>query len=487
MRMFVPLPRASVVLLGVGWLVASCHTAEPSLDEASLSSTSSGASEESMNPAVGTTIGSGASTGVAGATTRSDPDSASGTSASLPTEEGTSGLGCTNGLASIDVALRGAIPASGTPMVIDLDTLTALPASELSWVEVRDGACTEVAFQIAGAESSRTLHWLLEPRTDDAQSRVFELIAVPTVGRAPSMTAQEENDVLMLRAEGRERLGYHYGIMPAPEGQDVRYERSGFIHPLLSPHGQVLTRIQPDDHYHHYGLWDAWTHVDYEGREVDFWNLTAGQGTVRFADVLAREEGPVFTGYTVRQEHVVFQAGGVDEVALDERQIVRVYQSVTPEAYIADITMEMECATESPFLILEYTYAGLGWRATGAWNGNNSTVLTSEGLTRPDADNSTARWYMVQGDIEGDHAGIVMMSHPQNHAHPEPLRVWPASEHEGNIFAMFAPTKSSDWLLEPGQTYTLRYRMFVFNGELDSAAAEQAWLNFGDPPVVTVH
>ena len=52
-----------------------------------------------------------------------------------------------------------------------------------------------------------------------------------------------------------------------------------------SPEGKVLTRIQPPDHYHHYGIWSPWTMTHIEGREVDFWNLNKGQGTVRFAGV----------------------------------------------------------------------------------------------------------------------------------------------------------------------------------------------------------
>src|SRR5690606_42107088 len=43
------------------------------------------------------------------------------------------------------------------------------------------------------------------------------------------------------------------------------YGRSGFIHPLWSPKGQVLTRVQPEDHYHHYGIWNPWTQLNYEG------------------------------------------------------------------------------------------------------------------------------------------------------------------------------------------------------------------------------
>ena len=49
-------------------------------------------------------------------------------------------------------------------------------------------------------------------------------------------------------------LVYHKAEMPPPEGADPSYARSGFIHPLCSPSGAVLTGIHPDDHLHHLGL-----------------------------------------------------------------------------------------------------------------------------------------------------------------------------------------------------------------------------------------
>jgi len=393
-------------------------------------------------------------------------------------------VGCSeNGpLAELGVTLPAALAMAEIPVEASLEGVTDLPATELSLVEVSGESRTPVAFQIEDAVP-RMIHWIVDPTT--SERRTYELVeGVPDTGEA-TMHAVEETDVLVLRSGDRDLLGYHFGVMPAPEGQNPLYQRSGFIHPLRSPRGQVLTRIQPEDHYHHYGIWNPWTQVEFEGRVVDFWNLASGQGTVRFAGFVARDEGPVFTGYTVKHEHVVM-AGLVEKVALNELQTVRLYQSATPDVYIADVIIEMECATDSPFLILEYSYAGLGWRATGEWNNDNSQVLTSDGKTRADADGTTARWYMIQGDVEGDHAGVVMMSHPDNLNHPEPLRIWPPNMPEGAVFAMFAPTKTTDWLLEPGQTYVLEYRMVVFNGEFDAARADREWLAFGEPPQITI-
>jgi hypothetical protein len=169
-------------------------------------------------------------------------------------------------------------------------------------------------------------------------------------------------------------------------------------------------------------------------------------------------------------------------------QSVRVYQAQTGQNYfIVDIISQLSCAQDIPVLLLEYRYGGLGWRTTGQWDRENSTVLTSEGHTRKDADGSLARWCIVQGAVDADHAGAVMMSYPANYNHPEPLRIWPENIYErGDLFANFSPTKNKDWLLVPGKKHVLKYRLLVFNGQMSKQRAEQAWQAFAAPPVVMI-
>ena len=167
---------------------------------------------------------------------------------------------------------------------------------------------------------------------------------------------------------------------------------------------------------------------------------------------------------------------------MNEWQTVRVYTpGKNDDYYIVDITSKMQTASQSPLLIVAYRYGGLGWRATEYWDKNNSEMLTSEGKTRDNTDNTKARWIIVYGSLPGnDEGGIVMFSHPSNYNHPEPLRIWDKKQNggRGDVFANFAPIKDKDWLLEPGKTYTLKYRLVVFNGKFDAAKAESAWKKF---------
>ncbi|MDP4215939.1 MAG: PmoA family protein [Bacteroidota bacterium] len=368
-------------------------------------------------------------------------------------------------------------------------------------LELWHGARIPVPFQV-DSSGNHTLHWMVKYRAGSENRRVYDLmrregkwISIAKPASFPMIIAHVDDSALTFRDGHRNLLRYWHATVDPPPGVDSAFRRSGFIHPLWTPHGQPLTRIQPPDHRHHYGLWNPWTHVLFEKDTVDFWNLGDKKGTVRFAKFISVTSGPVYAEFQAAHEHVVLKKDGSRKVAMDEVQTVRVYKSSdSADYYMMDITSQLRCATQSPVLLLTYRYGGLGWRATGVWNKNNSEVLTSEGKDRKTADGSKARWCIVEGSLDslapdkyGDYGGAVMLSSPANYNHPEPLRIWPENSNgRGDLFVNFDPTKDKDWLLEPGKTYTLKYRLVVFNGRFGKDKAESAWQYFADPPAVSL-
>jgi hypothetical protein len=371
------------------------------------------------------------------------------------------------------------------PLKTDLDAITSLPDSLLLFREATGNKKSPIPFQIQG--NPRALHWILSP-TPTAKKRVFELVRVGKQKRVtPAISTTKNDGALLIKTGDRNLLQYNFKTVYPPAGVDDAFKRSGFIHPLWSPKGQVLTRIQPKDHYHHYGIWNPWTHLLYKGDTLDLWNLNAKQGTVRFAKFISVKSGNVFAEYSALHEHVAFRKSG-EEVMLNEIQSVRIYKPEHTDYYIADITIDMRCASSDPVLLLEYRYGGLGWRTTEQWTKDNSTVLTSEGKNRKDADGTKARWCLVQGAVDNEQAGVLMISSPDNYNHPEPLRIWPENQYNrGDMFANFDPTKDKDWLLEPGKNYVLKYRFVVFNGPFDKEKSETAWQAFSSPPSIAVN
>ncbi|MCK4992122.1 MAG: PmoA family protein, partial [Bacteroidales bacterium] len=119
--------------------------------------------------------------------------------------------------------------------------------------------------------------------------------------KGPTLACDEHETTIFIGKQPV--LSYVHSVTLPPEGVDPVYKRSAYIHPLWSPGGERLTRIQPPDHWHHYGIWNPWTRTHFDDYKVDFWNLAAKQGTVRFAEYLEKIEKENLAGFRVRQEH----------------------------------------------------------------------------------------------------------------------------------------------------------------------------------------
>lgn len=302
------------------------------------------------------------------------------------------------------------------------------------------------------------------------------------------VSLKKDNKDLSLLVNEKPVLNYRYATTFPPDGVNPIYQRSGFIHPLWSPGGEVLSRIQAPDHYHHYGIWGPWTVTHIDERHVDFWNLASGEGTVKFAGFLSEAEGAIFTGFKALQQHIDFGAKGPDQIAMNEILDVRAW-NLGEGVWMVDYTTSLNSPLKNGILLDAYRYGGgIGFRATEKWTKDNCTVLTSDNKTRVDADGSFARWCLVEGEsnVEQGRSGILFLSHPSNRMHPEPMRVWPldANGGRGDMYFEFVPIRHEEWKLNAKQNYTLKYRMIVFDGKMDANTAEMYWRSFSNNPVV---
>jgi len=334
------------------------------------------------------------------------------------------------------------------------------------------------------------LWFILSGKTTKGEKREFILKKEKAVSASEEIKLQEDYRDLKLEKDGKSILSYRYAVTYPPDGVDPVFRRSGYIHPLVSPEGEVLTRIQPPDHHHHYGIWGPWTETHINGRMVDFWNLVKGEGTVRFAGFISEVEGGVFSGFKALQQHIDFGAKGPDQIAINEDLDVRAW-NIQDKKWMIDYITTINCPLDSGIMLDAYRYGGgIGFRATEKWNKDNCTILTSEGKTRVDADGTSARWCIVEGesDTKEGRSGILFMSFPANRMHPEPMRVWPldANNGRGDMYFEFCPIRNTGWKLEKGTDYSLKYRMIVFDGKLSADEAETYWQEFANPPEVIV-
>jgi len=381
---------------------------------------------------------------------------------------------------------------SGTPVSVSLDGLDYnTDKGALRLFELKEKTRAEVSCQLEAGNSPR-LWWILEGETPANSERKFILIKDSTFIAKNLITTELNSRVLVIKHDKEKVMQYNVAEVYPPDTVSEIFKRSAFIHPLWSPSGNVMTRIDAPDHWHHRGIWNPWTKTQFEGHHTDFWNLAEGEGTVRFAGFNSLISGPVFGGFKARQEHVDFQCKGGDKVAMNEVWDVRVWNVGSygnVKVWLWDLTSTLNCASSSPITLEAYRYGGgIGYRATDEWNAKNSWVMTSEGKARKDADGTRARWCDVGGEFAGKGtSGIVFMSHPSNREYPEPMRVWPENQNgHGDLFFEFCPIRDKSWVLKSGNDYVLRYRMLVYDGKIDPETAEQIWNDFSNPPVVRI-
>jgi hypothetical protein len=393
-------------------------------------------------------------------------------------------------LATITVE-AGQYARTDTPVSVPLASVPqAVAGQALSLQEVRGASRVTVPAQIELGATPR-LHWILSGTLPAGQKRVYELVAGEA--RVDRMVkASKDDKCLQISLGDAKVMQYNHAIAPAPKGvakvTDDKlklYDHSAFIHPLWSPQGNVLTDINPPDHLHHMGIWMPWTHTDYEGKMVDFWNVGDGTGTVRFSKYVSTTSGAVYGGFQSEQDHVALQTSKGAQTILKEVWDVRVYNvGGTGKYWLVDFQSTQRCVADQPLLQEEYRYGGLGFRGTRQWKGPDADYLTSEGKTRKDGHATRARWCDNYGKIGDQWEGITFLGHPKNFRFPEPMRLWP--EPTNYLFFNFCPSQLGAWEMKPGEDHVFRYRWYVHEGKPDVAEIERIWHDYAEPPEVTV-
>ncbi len=337
-------------------------------------------------------------------------------------------------------------------------------------VRVRNGMATLLVRKIPAGQSMEIRVERMDP------SRVMSAIsAIHHDGRLSFLSAAGQTPVEYLTR------------VELPEGRgeiDPLYHRAGYLHPVRTPSGVVISDDYPEAHTHHHGIWFPWTKTVFQDRHPDFWNMGGGTGRVEFTALDSFHNGPVYAGFSTRHRFIDMTADP-EVTALHETWTVRVYaplQDPVP-CHIFDLHSVQFCATESPLILPEYRYGGLGFRGHEQWNGvENCHFLTSNGETdRIKAHATRANWCHIGGQVDGRWAGMAILCHPDNFRSPQPMRIHP---HEP--FFNFAPSQAGDWAIEPGKPHVSRYRFVVTDGKPDPEFLNRLWNDYATPPSVTV-
>jgi hypothetical protein len=211
--------------------------------------------------------------------------------------------------------------------------------------------------------------------------------------------------------------------------------------------------------------------------------MGTGSGTVEFVALDETWSGPVNAGFRARHRYVDL-SGGEPKTALNEVWEVIAYNvgKGAKPYFMFDLISTQECVTKNPLILPKYHYGGMAFRGHRSWDGkDNSIFLTSEAKDRANGNETRARWVHINGRVDGEHAGLTMLSHPGNFRAPQPVRIHPTEP-----YFTFAPSQMGDWKIAPGSQYISRYRYIVTDGPPDAVELERIWSDYANPPVVTV-
>ena len=316
------------------------------------------------------------------------------------------------------------------------------------------------------------------------ESLAFTLVA-GSGGTGTGVVVAPERGDLRVSVGGKPVLFYRLdrNALPRP---DIKPEivRAGYIHPVFSPAGELVTDDYPSNHPHHHGIWAPWTKTSFQGRAPDFWNMQNKTGAEELVALDRTWSGPVHGGFAARLKMVDLSAPApVTALHADWQLTAYDVAGAARPVRMFDLVVTQTCATSDPVILPKYHYGGFGLRGAGAWNGPGEAAhfLTSEGVTDRITGNDTrARWCYLGGATEkGALAGMAALGHPENFRAPQPVRL-----HPNMPYFSFVPQQLGDFQIEPGRPYVVRFRFIVADGAPDRALFDAYWNGYAKPAAV---
>jgi hypothetical protein len=318
---------------------------------------------------------------------------------------------------------------------------------------------------------------------------------------ASGVRCVETDDAILVTVDGKNVLKYNKATLESPDGIDPVYRRSGHIHPIYTPDGKELTGDFPADHPHQHALFSAWRIVEFEGRQISFWDQLSQTGRVSHSKVISTRNGRDAGQFVVellleditdpdRPKPVLIETHTVD---IDNRG---------NDQFVFDVTIAQKCAGASPVTVTKYHYGGLAIRGNDQWFSNDAQAaykefeqqvkadpeaprpplevmkhdfLTSEGKHQYAGNHSRPRWVDLYGPIDGEPAGIAIMCHPDNFRAPQPVRLHPSKP-----YFCFSPMVEAAFDITPEKPFTSRYRFVVHRGKPDPESIEAEWKRFAE-------
>lgn len=296
-----------------------------------------------------------------------------------------------------------------------------------------------------------------------------------------ALTVREDSDTITVSSQKRVLLVYNKTSPAVPDGIDPVYHRSGFLHPVLSPSGAVVTATFPVDHPHQHGIFSAWVNTTWNDRPLNFWDLAGGTGRVLHQSVRSTflQDGAV--GFEVTLIHRAQQTPVVD--ILQERWRITVYP-VSESVLKFDLHTAQQNLTDLPLTVNQYHYGGMALRGPVAWlspkDGGDAAssestrtdcqLINDQGTDRIAGNHVRTRWVSMSGMSKNRPVTITVMSHRENLRAPQAARLHPTKP-----YLSFTPCVDEPFVIERSKPLQGRYRYLVTDAAPDQAWIQEQW------------
>jgi hypothetical protein len=256
------------------------------------------------------------------------------------------------------------------------------------------------------------------------------------------------------------------------------HRRKPHLHPVATPSGQVLTRIEPPDHPWQRGVWFVVKFVDGD----NFWE----EGDPKGWGVQRHTGPPQVSGTTVTGDLEWIRPDRSTVAIREHRRLDHVVLDDHAYAIDWDVTLRVPADAvldRSPYMGVWGGYSGLAFRGRDDWH--DTRLLLDDGKPRDRVAPQRSRWCDLSGPTtgadegQGEPGGTCILDHPDNPSHPVPFyattragagygdgwanTVYPAFLWDGPL------TLAADDALR------FRYRVVIHDGLWETADCDAAW------------
>ncbi len=381
-------------------------------------------------------------------------------------------------MSSVTITVTGpAHDVDAAPVNVRVDAAPETPPTILRDVDSgRETPCQWAPDGVGGV-----LTWV-ERGLGAGEARVYRTSDGPPAAQRGGVTLAESPNRLDVMFGGERFTSYNL------DGGDARRP---YLHPVIGPAGEVLTRNFPmvkgvpgetTDHPHHKGIWLAHGDVN----SVDNWSEYENAGFTVHLVCSTLDDGPVYG-------RIVAEAAWItpdrNAVLLRETRDMTFYD--LGDARAIDIHVSLNAA-EGDVVFGDTKEAGMvALRvATTMDEVRGGRVENADGAVgEAEVFGRRSPWCDYSGPVGDRTLGVALFDHTGNYRHPTN---WHARDYGllgANPFGLSVyegPDRNGEYFLPAGEALEFRHRAYVHYGNAADARLADRYRDYVSPPTATV-